>query len=70
MGWSPSEDATTVTTQATPAPDWLANKVGMVTEIHRELERRDTWQGKALMKGHTLRAQEHYSSNLLEGTAP
>ncbi len=54
----------------TIAPDWSANKIGMVTEIHRELERRDTWQGKALLKGHTLRAQEHYSSDLLEGTAP
>ena len=54
----------------TVAPDWSTNKIGMVTEIQRELERRDTWQGKALLEGDTLGAQEHYSSDPLEGTAP
>ncbi|NIO08225.1 MAG: TIGR01212 family radical SAM protein [Deltaproteobacteria bacterium] len=30
----------------TVAPDWSPNKIGMHNEIRRELERRDTWQGK------------------------
>ncbi len=30
----------------TVAPDWSPNKIGMHNEIRRELERRNTWQGK------------------------
>jgi radical SAM protein (TIGR01212 family) len=30
----------------TVAPDWSPNKMGMHNEIRRELEQRDTWQGK------------------------
>lgn len=33
--------------ELTVAPAWSVNKIGLVNEIHRELDRRDSWQGKA-----------------------
>ncbi len=48
----------------TVAPDWSPNKIGMHTEILRELERRDTWQGKSC---HELRSEHSYS---MEGLQP
>ena len=33
--------------ELTVAPDWSINKIGVLNAIHEELERRDSWQGKA-----------------------
>lgn len=35
--------------ELTVAPDWSINKTGLLNAIHQELERRDGWQGKALL---------------------
>lgn len=36
--------------QLTLAPDWSINKLGIFNAVEKELERRDTWQGKGLSK--------------------
>lgn len=54
----------------TSAPDWSTNKIGMLTEIQRELERRDTWQGKVHLKGPISEPSEMCAGNWLEGTTP
>jgi radical SAM protein (TIGR01212 family) len=36
----------------TVAPEWSVNKLGTITAIHAELERRDTWQGKCWVGDH------------------
>jgi radical SAM protein (TIGR01212 family) len=32
--------------ELTVAPEWSINKIGLLNEIHRELDRRNSWQGK------------------------
>ena len=32
--------------ELTVAPDWSVNKIGLLNAIHRELDQRDTWQGR------------------------
>jgi len=40
--------------ELTVAPLWSVNKIGLLNEIHRELDRRDSWQGKAYRKNASL----------------
>lgn len=40
--------------ELTVAPPWSVNKVGLLNAIHRELDKRDSWQGKAYPKDNSL----------------
>ena len=37
---------------------WSVNKIVTLNAIHEELERRDTWQGKAYLEKSVLRSHE------------
>jgi radical SAM protein (TIGR01212 family) len=52
----------------TIAPDWSINKIGVHNEIYRELEERDTWQGRLFSAAHRQTPANHPSA-CYEGAA-
>jgi radical SAM protein (TIGR01212 family) len=55
--------------ELTVAPDWSINKMGLINAIHQELERRDAWQGKALLENPVLETPQTGLGTPEEGPA-
>jgi radical SAM superfamily enzyme len=49
------------------APAWSIDKISLMNAIHRELDRRDTWQGKLYGDGLVPRAPQEFFSEAGSG---